>query len=83
MRIQFEFSDEAVKELDTLKSKLNVRYRGEVLNHAIGVLKWLVNERKRDSQIVVKRPDGTMVEVVFPQVESLLSSEEEVTHAGR
>lgn len=74
MRIQFEFSDTALKELDTLREKLNARSRGEVINHAIGVLKWLVNEKyNQESRIVVERKDSSRSEVVFPQLESLTS----------
>lgn len=80
MRIQFEFSDDAVKELDALKSKLNAKHRGEVVNHAIGVLKWLVKEQRVESKITVKRKDGSNVEVVFPELESLLFGES--THSS-
>lgn len=75
MRIQFEFSDEAAKELEALKARLNTNSRGHVLNHALGVLKWVVNERGRGSQIIVKRQDGNSVEVVFPELESVLHPE--------
>ncbi len=43
MRIQFEFSDDAVKELDTLIKRMNAKSRGEVINHGLGALAWLVN----------------------------------------
>jgi len=72
MRVQFEFSKEAVDELDSLKSRLNARYRGDVINHALGVLKWLVKERSEGNKIILDR-NGSSVEVVFPEVESLLS----------
>jgi hypothetical protein len=73
MRIQFEFSDIALKELDTLREKLNARSRGEVINHALGVLKWLVNEKhNKESRILVERKDSTRSEVVFPQLESII-----------
>ena len=50
MRIQFEFSDAAVKELDSLKEILNAKSRGEVVNHALGVLRWLANENTKEEQ---------------------------------
>lgn len=73
MRIQFEFSDAAVKELDTLKEILNAKSRGEVVNHALGVLRWLANEKyEKKSKIVLEKNDSSQVEVVFPQLESLV-----------
>lgn len=72
MRIQFEFSDAAVKELDSLKEILNAKSRGEVVNHALGVLRWLANEKyEKKNKIVLERNDSSQVEVVFPQLESL------------
>lgn len=71
MRVQFEFSDTAIKELDTLKEKLNAKSRGEVINHALGVLKWLVNEKfEKESKIIVERKNAPSKEVVFPQLET-------------
>ena len=77
MRIQFEFSDDAVKELDALKSKLNAKHRGVVINHAVGVLKWLVKEQTAKNKIIVKRKDGSNAEVIFPELENLLFDDEE------
>ena len=72
MRIQFEFSDTAAKELDALREVLNAKSRGEVLNHAIGVLKWLVNERTiNHNKIILEKDDSSQTEVIFPQLESL------------
>ena len=73
MRIQFDFSDSAVEELETLKKVLNARSRGDVINHAIGVLKWLINEKhEKHSRIMVERPDSGVTEVEFPQLEEAL-----------
>ena len=56
MRIQFEFSDAAVKELDSLKEILNAKSRGEVVNPALGVLRWLANEKyEKKSKIILER----------------------------
>ena len=67
------FPDAAVKELDTLKEILNAKSRGEVVNHALGVLRWLVNEKyEKKNKIVLERNDSSQVEVVFPQLESLV-----------
>lgn len=74
MRIQFEFSDDAVRELDALKNRLNIKYRGDVVNHALGVLKWLVNEHGLGSAILSKKKDGSVVKVEFPEIESLFSN---------
>lgn len=76
MRIQFEFSEDAVKELDALKSRLNVKYRGDVLNHALGVLKWLIKQMEQGNKVLIEKPDDPRpVEVVFSELESLLSEE--------
>lgn len=78
MRMQFEFSAHAVEELETLKKVLNARSRGDVINHAIGVLKWLINEkREQHSRIVVERPDSGAIEAVFPQLEAAMTDKKE------
>ena len=74
MRIQFEFSDDAIKELNALKNRLNVKCRGDVVNHALGVLKWLVNEHDAKSEIFSKKEDGSTAKVEFPELESMLSN---------
>jgi metal-responsive CopG/Arc/MetJ family transcriptional regulator len=76
MRIQFEFSDNAVKELDTLREALNAKSRGEVINHAIGVLRWLVKEKQENHKIIIEKNDNSRMEVIFPQLESLRPAED-------
>jgi hypothetical protein len=73
VRVQFEFSEDSVKELDALREKLNVKNRGEVLLHSVGLLKWLVKELKGGSKIRVRRSDGSETEVVFTNLESILA----------
>lgn len=77
MRVQFEFSEEAIKESDALRSRLNVKSRGEILNHGVGLLKWLTNEHAPGSRILLKKKDDSLAEAVFPQLETLLNNRTE------
>ncbi len=77
MRIQFDFEEESIKELETLRAKLNLRNRGDVLLHSLGLLKWLVRELREGSRIKVSRKNGTETEVVFTHLESLVMPSDE------
>jgi hypothetical protein len=80
MRIQFEFSDPAIKDLDNLRTRLNLKHRGEVVNTGLGTLKWLVSELSIGNTICVRRKDAADVEVIFPNIE-IVKEREALTKA--
>ena len=46
-RVQFDFSDDALKRLDSLAEQIDVSTRAEVLRHALRVYWWLVQRAKQ------------------------------------
>ncbi|OGF83147.1 hypothetical protein A3B18_01755 [Candidatus Giovannonibacteria bacterium RIFCSPLOWO2_01_FULL_46_13] len=69
--IGFEFSSDAAAELDQITERLKSS-RGNAINHGLGKLKWIVEELEQGSRILVERKDGEIVEVEFPEIESML-----------
>jgi len=47
LRIQFELSDERVKDLDALMKKGDVSTKKELLNNALTFLEWAIKEKER------------------------------------
>ncbi len=60
MRVQFELNDETVEYLDRLREDLHASSRGEVLRHAMAVLRWATTKIK-DGYHVVAIKDGVEV----------------------
>jgi hypothetical protein len=70
-RLQFDFSEAAVAELERLKGKIGASSRAEVIRHALGVLKWIVDEQLQGHEIrAVHENKGeeirTIIKPVFP-----------------
>jgi hypothetical protein len=51
IRIQFELSDEKARELDALVADAGVATRKDLLNNALSLFQWVVEERKVGRQI--------------------------------
>jgi hypothetical protein len=66
-RVQLDFSEEALAELNELQRKLNASSRAEVIRNALGVLRWAASHIMDGDKIKVERKaDGELVEVEFP-----------------
>ncbi len=72
MEITFDFSEKALDEVDILKARLGMNTRGDVVNQGIGILRWLVNEKEMGNRILIDRPDGSVVEAIFTEIETSL-----------
>jgi metal-responsive CopG/Arc/MetJ family transcriptional regulator len=64
-RIQFDFTDEALHELDELK-EITGSSRAEVIRHGLRMLQWTIEQTQVNKGIVLVEKDGKQREVVFP-----------------
>lgn len=46
-RLQFDFDEEALKELDTLREETGFPTRAELIRHALKFFQWTVDETKK------------------------------------
>jgi len=65
-RVQFDFTDEALLELDSLKQALGVKTRAEVIRYSLRLMQWLIQQLQQGSRILVEKRDGQVEGVVFP-----------------
>ena len=65
-RVQFEFSDQLVNEIDGLCQKLGFSTRTEFVRHAIRFLQWTYAEvQEKNGRLVIDR-NGKQLEILFP-----------------
>ncbi|MEK7603830.1 MAG: ribbon-helix-helix protein, CopG family [Patescibacteria group bacterium] len=64
-RLQFDFHEEALQELDNLKAQTGLPTRAELIRHALRFLQWTFDKHQDGSTILVEK-DGKTEEVVFP-----------------
>ena len=55
-----------------MKEILNAKSSGEVPSTILGVLRWANEKYEKKNKIVLERNGRAQVEVVFPQLESLV-----------
>lgn len=61
--LQFEFTEEAIKEIDHTQICTNLPSRVEVIRHALRFLQWAVDETSRGSSIWLEK-DGKVREII-------------------
>jgi Arc/MetJ-type ribon-helix-helix transcriptional regulator len=66
VRLQFDFTPEAVAEIDTLVSVGGFSTRAELIRHALRFMQWALEETKKDGATLLLEKDDRMREVVFP-----------------
>ncbi len=72
MRVQFELNDEAVEYLDQLQKELHASSRGEVLRHAMAVLRWATTKIKDGYHVVaIKEGEEVAKELSNPLLDAL------------
>ncbi len=64
-RVQFDFTDAALQELDSLKASVGVKTRAEVIRYALRLMQWLIQQMAQGGRILVER-NGQVEGVVFP-----------------
>jgi hypothetical protein len=65
-RLQFDFTDEALQELDALKSATGAANRAEVIRRALQMLQWTVEQVRDEHGTVIVEKNGRQREVIFP-----------------
>jgi len=65
-RIQFDFSGEALQELDQLRALTGFSSRADLIRHALRFLHWTVQQTKSGNVSLVLSKDGVQREVLFP-----------------
>jgi hypothetical protein len=61
VRLQFDFTKEALRRLDETKEKLGLSTRALVVRNALRLYQWFVNEIDPESTIQITNPKGEVV----------------------
>ena len=69
-RLQFDFTDEALSELDELKSETGASTRAEVIRQSLRLLQWTIEQTKDENATVLVEKNGRQREVIFPFLSS-------------
>ena len=73
IRIQLEFPEEKVAQLEELMNELDVSTKKELINNALTLLVWAVRERKAGRLIAsVNEMQGKYKELLLPVLENLV-----------
>lgn len=65
-RVQLDFTPEAFRELDRLKTDVEVSSRADTIRYAMRVLRWVINTLRSGDRIAIRRRNGEIAEVQFP-----------------
>ena len=74
VRIQLDFSPNAVKELDEMKDLMGVSSRAEVVRQALHWMRWTVLNVSKGGRLLVEK-EGERQQIVLPFI-----SQEETEH---
>ncbi len=64
-RLQFDFDELAVKELDELREAAALPNRAELIRQALRFLQWTLDETRKGSTLLLEK-DGNLRQVIFP-----------------
>jgi metal-responsive CopG/Arc/MetJ family transcriptional regulator len=65
-RLQFDFSEEALRQLDELKDTAGVATRADLIRHALRWLQWTLTETQKNKATLLVEKNGQVREVVLP-----------------
>jgi metal-responsive CopG/Arc/MetJ family transcriptional regulator len=65
-RLQFDFTDEALGELDELKGATGAANRAEVIRQSLRLLQWTLEQTRDENATVLVEKNGRQREVIFP-----------------
>jgi metal-responsive CopG/Arc/MetJ family transcriptional regulator len=65
-RLQFDFTDEALGELDELKRATGAANRAEVIRQSLRLLQWTIEQTRDENATVLVEKNGRQREVIFP-----------------
>jgi hypothetical protein len=83
MRVQFELNDEAVDYLNKLQTELHATSRGEVLRHAIAVLRWSADKIRDGYQILAMKEGESVAKELSNPLLDQVAPREHATVARR
>ena len=69
-RLQFDFTDEALNELDELKGATGATNRAEVIRQSLRLLQWTIEQTQDEKATVLVEKNGRQREVIFPFLSS-------------
>ena len=65
-RLQIDFTEEAVEELDELQQATGLTSRAELIRHALRFFQWAVAETSADKTKLLVEREGNIREIMFP-----------------
>jgi len=65
-RLQFDFTEEALKQLDDLKDAVGLGTRAELIRQALRLMQWTLTETRDKNATILVEKEGKVREVVFP-----------------
>lgn len=73
-KLQFDFTEDAVAELDELQKLTKLSTRVETIRHALRFLQWAVDETRRGATLCIERDDK--IREVIPFWQASVKSQE-------
>jgi hypothetical protein len=71
-RLNFDYTDKAIEQLDDLKKRLGVGSRAEVVRYAQGILNWAVQQAEQGNQLIsVNSSSCTVKELSVPPLDEI------------
>ena len=64
-RLQLDFNDVALKEIDKLRAATALPSRAELIRQALRFLQWTLDETRKGSTLLIEK-NGKLREVIFP-----------------
>ena len=65
-RLQFDFTEETLKELDTLREETGLPTRAALMRYALKFLRWTLQETQEKGDFLLLKKSGKVREVVSP-----------------
>jgi metal-responsive CopG/Arc/MetJ family transcriptional regulator len=65
-RLQFDFTEDALGELDDLKNATGAPSRAEVIRQSLRLLQWTIEQTRDENATVLVEKNGRQREVIFP-----------------
>ena len=69
-RLQFDFTEDALSELDELKGATGATNRAEVIRQSLRLLQWTIEQIRDEKATVLVEKNGRQREVIFPFLSS-------------
>jgi metal-responsive CopG/Arc/MetJ family transcriptional regulator len=69
-RLQFDFTEDALSELDELKGATGATNRAEVIRQSLRLLQWTIEQIRDEKATVLVEKNGRQREVIFPYLTS-------------